>query len=162
MTLQTVQPLPALSPPLSSPPPPSTSTGGSDDTDEIGSAEFLQFDLATIRVSTDDFSEANKLGQGRFGSVYRGRLLNGEDIAVKRLSTNSGQGDLEFKNEVLLVAKLQHRNLVRLLGFCLEGSERLLVYEFVPNASLDHIIFDPTKHAQLDWGRQYKIIVGTA
>ncbi|CAB4314025.1 unnamed protein product [Prunus armeniaca] len=135
---------------------------GSDDTDEIGSAESLQFDLATIRVSTDDFSEANKLGQGGFGSVYRGRLLNGKDIAVKRLSTNSGQGDLEFKNEVLLVAKLQHRNLVRLLGFCLEGSERLLVYEFVPNASLDHIIFDPTKRAQLDWDRRYKIIVGTA
>ncbi|BFG35430.1 hypothetical protein CerSpe_217040 [Prunus speciosa] len=135
---------------------------GSDDTDEIGSAESLQFDLATIRVSTDDFSEANKLGQGGFGFVYRGRLLNGKDIAVKRLSTNSGQGDLEFKNEVLLVAKLQHRNLVRLLGFCLEGSERLLVYEFVPNASLDHIIFDPTKRAQLDWVRRYKIIVGTA
>ncbi|CAB4283713.1 unnamed protein product [Prunus armeniaca] len=135
---------------------------GNDDTDEIGSAESLQFDLATIRVSTNDFSEANKLGQGGFGSVYRGRLLNGNDIAVKRLSTNSGQGDLEFKNEVLLAAKLQHRNLVRLLGFCLEGSERLLVYEFVLNASLDHIIFDPTKRAQLDWGRRYKIIVGTA
>ncbi|XP_021801134.1 putative receptor-like protein kinase At4g00960 [Prunus avium] len=134
----------------------------SDDTDEIGSAESLQFDLATIRDSTDDFSEANKLGQGGFGSVYRGRLLNGEDIAVKRLATNSVQGDLEFKNEVLLVAKLQHRNLVRLLGFCLEGSERLLVYEFVPNASLDHIIFDPTKRAHLDWVRRYKIIVGTA
>ncbi|KAL6277154.1 hypothetical protein ACE6H2_020755 [Prunus campanulata] len=135
---------------------------GSDDTDEIGSAESLQFDLATIRDSTDDFSEANKLGQGGFGSVYRGTLLNGEDIAVKRLATNSGQGDLEFKNEVLLVAKLQHRNLVRLLGFCLEGIERLLVYEFVRNASLDHIIFDPTKRAQLDWVRRYKIIVGIA
>ncbi|ONI02208.1 hypothetical protein PRUPE_6G183600 [Prunus persica] len=95
-------------------------------------------------------------------STGDGRLLNGKDIAVKRLSTNSGQGDLEFKNEVLLVAKLQHRNLVRLLGFCLEGSERLLVYEFVPNASLDHIIFDPTERAQLDWVRRYKIIVGTA
>ncbi|PQM35557.1 cysteine-rich receptor-like protein kinase 10 [Prunus yedoensis var. nudiflora] len=158
----TVVPLPSSPQPLSSPLPPSTSTGGGNDTDEIGSAEPLQFDLATIRVSTDDFSEANKLGQGGFGSVYRGRLLNGKDIAVKRLSTNSGQGDLEFKNEVLLVAKLQHRNLVRLLGFCLEGSERLLVYEFVPNASLDHIIFDPTKRAQLDWVRRYKIIVGTA
>ncbi|CAN2060895.1 unnamed protein product [Malus fusca] len=131
-----------------------------EDVDEIGSAEYLQFNFDTIRIATDDFSEANKLGQGGFGSVYKGRLYNGQEIAVKRLSVNSGQGDLEFKNEVLLVAKLQHRNLVKLLGFCLEGVERLLIYEFVPNASLDHIIFDPIKRAQLDWDRRYKIIVG--
>ncbi|KAM1485441.1 hypothetical protein TB1_036293 [Malus domestica] len=124
-----------------------------EDVDEIESAESLQFDFDTIRIATDDFSEANKLGQGGFGSVYKGRLYNGQEIAVKRLSITSGQGDLEFKNEVLLVAKLQHRNLVRLLGFCLEGVERLLIYEFVPNAN-------PIKRAQLDWDRRYKIIVG--
>ncbi|PQM36917.1 cysteine-rich receptor-like protein kinase 29 [Prunus yedoensis var. nudiflora] len=90
----------------------------------------------------------------------QGTLLNGEDIAVKRLSRDSAQGDLEFKNEVLLVARLQHRNLGRLLGFCLEGNERLLVYEFVPNASLDQFIFDPIKFANLDWKSRYKIIVG--
>ncbi|KAK6264904.1 hypothetical protein SCA6_020338 [Theobroma cacao] len=101
----------------------------------------LQYDFSTIRAATDDFSDANKLGQGGFGAVYKGTIGSEELIAVKRLTTNSGQGDLEFKNEVQLVAKLQHKNLVRLQGFCLEGNERLLIYEFVPNASLDQFLF---------------------
>ncbi|GKV42306.1 hypothetical protein SLEP1_g49719 [Rubroshorea leprosula] len=130
--------------------------------DEMIEAESQQYDFATVRAATNNFNDENKLGQGGFGAVYRGRLPNEQDVAVKRLSSNSGQGDIEFKNEVLLVAKLQHRNLVRLLGFCLEGKERLLIYEFVPNASLDHFVFDPTKRAQLDWERRYKIIVGIA
>ncbi|XP_050366620.1 cysteine-rich receptor-like protein kinase 10 [Argentina anserina] len=133
-----------------------------EEVDEIMSAEALQFEFESIRVATNNFAEANKLGRGGFGAVYRGRLWNEEEIAVKRLSRDSAQGDIEFKNEVLLVAKLQHRNLVRLLGFCLERNERLLVYEFVPNASLDHFIFDPIKREQLDWDIRYKIIVGIA
>ncbi|XP_024626475.2 cysteine-rich receptor-like protein kinase 29 isoform X1 [Medicago truncatula] len=132
------------------------------DNDDIEIAESFLFNFETLRVATGNFSEANKLGHGGFGVVYQGILAGGQVIAVKRLSTNSGQGDIEFKNEVLLVAKLQHRNLVRLLGFCLEGRERLLIYEFVPNKSLDYFIFDPIKKACLDWERRYKIIGGIA
>ncbi|CAK9320962.1 unnamed protein product [Citrullus colocynthis] len=120
----------------------------------------LQYDFKLIREATDDFSISNKLGQGGFGVVYKGRLFNGQEVAVKRLAQGSQQGDLEFKNEVLLVAKLQHRNLVRLLGFCFEKDERLLVYEFLPNSSLDHFIFDPIRRQYLDWSRRYRIIVG--
>ncbi|GKV37359.1 hypothetical protein SLEP1_g45401 [Rubroshorea leprosula] len=130
--------------------------------DEMIKAESLQYDLATIRAATNNFCDKNKLGQGGFGAVYKGKLPEGQEVAVKRLSSASGQGDLEFKNEVLLVAKLQHRNLVRLLGFCSEGDERLLIYEFVPNKSLNHFIFDPIKRAQLDWEIRYKIIEGVA
>ncbi|KAJ6893273.1 receptor-like protein kinase [Populus alba x Populus x berolinensis] len=130
--------------------------------DEIESTESLQFAFSTIRDATEDFSEKNKLGQGGFGAVYKGALPSGQEIAVKRLSKDSGQGDLEFKNEVLLVARLQHRNLVRLLGFCLQGIERLLIYEFLPNASLDHFIFDPNKRVHLNWEKRYKIIGGIA
>ncbi|GLT99887.1 hypothetical protein SLE2022_172940 [Rubroshorea leprosula] len=129
-----------------------------EDEDEDDNAEALQFDFNTIRIATDNFSSVNKLGEGGFGAVYKGTLQSGKDIAVKRLSTNSVQGELQFKNEVRLLARLQHRNLVRLLGFCLDGDERLLIYEFVPNSSLDHFIFDPIKRLQLDWDTRYKII----
>ncbi|WJX15826.1 hypothetical protein P8452_05926 [Trifolium repens] len=133
-----------------------------DGEDKIEISEPLQFNFNTICSATNDFSNSNKLGEGGFGIVYKGRLSNGEEIAVKRLSVNSGQGDSEFKNEVVLVAKLQHRNLVRLLGFCLEGRERVLVYEFVHNKSLDYFIFDQAKRAQLNWELRYKIILGIA
>ncbi|KAL5702954.1 hypothetical protein ACHQM5_028108 [Ranunculus cassubicifolius] len=128
--------------------------------DEITSAESLQIGFLTVATATDNFSDANRLGEGGFGVVYKGKLSDGQEIAVKRLSTNSGQGVGEFKNEVLLLAKLQHRNLVRLLGFCLEGIEKLLIYEFVPNASLDQFLFDPVKSIYLNWERRYKIIGG--
>ncbi|XP_070677635.1 cysteine-rich receptor-like protein kinase 10 isoform X6 [Malus domestica] len=133
-----------------------------EDMDEIGSAESLQFNFDTIRIAADDFSEANKLGQGGFGSVYKGMLISGQEIAVKRLSKSSGQGVQEFKNEVVLVAKLQHRNLVRLLGFCLEGEETILVYEYVPNKSLDYFLFEHKKREQLDWLSRTMIIGGIA
>ncbi|GAB4831001.1 hypothetical protein Ancab_005012 [Ancistrocladus abbreviatus] len=124
--------------------------------------QSLEFDFWTIKAATGNFSNANKLGKGGFGEVYKGVLPNGQEIAVKRLSQNSGQGEIEFKNEIQLLAKLQHRNLVRLLGFCLQEKERLLIYEFLPNKSLDHFLFDPTRSADLNWGKRYKIILGIA
>ncbi|KAB2079274.1 hypothetical protein ES319_A06G220900v1 [Gossypium barbadense] len=130
--------------------------------DDISTIESLQYDFSTIEVATNNFSNSNKLGEGGFGEVYKGTLPNGQEIAVKRLSRSSGQGIEEFKNEALLVAKLQHRNLVRLLGFCLEREEKILIYEFVLNKSLDCFLFDPEKQAQLDWSTRYKIIVGVA
>ncbi|XP_010451243.2 PREDICTED: cysteine-rich receptor-like protein kinase 15 isoform X2 [Camelina sativa] len=132
------------------------------DGDDITTADSLQLDYRTIQIATNGFSERNKIGRGGFGEVYKGTFSNGTEVAVKRLSKTSGQGEAEFKNEVVVVAKLQHRNLVRLQGFCLQNEERILVYEYVPNQSLDYIIFDPTKKRQLDWTQRYNIIGGTA
>ncbi|KAF8045755.1 hypothetical protein N665_4467s0003 [Sinapis alba] len=97
-----------------------------------------------------------------FYNESNGTFPSGVQVAVKRLSKTSGQGEREFENEVVVVAKLQHRNLVKLLGFCLEGEEKILVYEFVPNKSLDYFLFDSTMQRQLDWIRRYKIIGGIA
>ncbi|KAE8728233.1 G-type lectin S-receptor-like serine/threonine-protein kinase SD1-1 [Hibiscus syriacus] len=130
--------------------------GGKDD------MELPVFDLGTIVKATDNFSDNNKLGQGGFGPVYKGTLLEGKEIAVKRLSKGSGQGSEEFKNEVRLIAKLQHRNLVRLLGCSVQGDEKMLIYEYMPNKSLDYFIFDQTKGELLDWGRRMHIIDGIA
>ncbi|MQM18876.1 hypothetical protein Taro_051877 [Colocasia esculenta] len=130
------------------------------DTQDITTIESLSFDLSTLRVATGNFSELNLLGQGGFGAVYKGLLPNGQEIAVKRLLAGSGQGVEELKNEVVLLAKLQHRNLVRLLGVCLEGEEKLLVYEYVPNRSLDKFLFDAATSHQLNWERRYQIIGG--
>ncbi|KAL6282131.1 hypothetical protein ACE6H2_013060 [Prunus campanulata] len=129
---------------------------------DISTIESLQFDFSTIVAATNNFSDDNKLGEGGFGQVYKGVLSNGQEVAVKRLSRNSGQGAEEFKNEMVLVAKLQHRNLVRLYGFCLEGEEKILVYEYVSNKSLDYFLFDLEKQGQLDWSKRYKIIAGIA
>ncbi|XP_058730928.1 G-type lectin S-receptor-like serine/threonine-protein kinase RKS1 isoform X2 [Vicia villosa] len=120
------------------------------------------FSFRTITTATRNFSHENKLGQGGFGSVYKGCLVNGQEIAVKRLSKDSGQGKKEFKNEVTLLVKLQHRNLVRLLGCCFEKEERMLIYEYLPNKSLDFFIFDQTQRSSLDWGKRFEIICGIA
>ncbi|CAN8325486.1 unnamed protein product [Cochlearia groenlandica] len=130
--------------------------------DEFSTTDSLLVDFENLKAATNNFSSENELGRGGFGSVYKGVFSNGQEIAVKRLSDNSGQGDVEFKNEIILLAKLQHRNLVRLIGFCIQGQERLLVYEFIKNSSLDHFIFDLEKRKSLDWGVRYKMIGGVA
>ncbi|KAK7244444.1 hypothetical protein RIF29_39266 [Crotalaria pallida] len=124
--------------------------------------ELPFFDVATIEKATDGFSINNKLGEGGFGTVYMGILADGQEIAVKRLSQCSGQGLNEFKNEVILISKLQHRNLVKLLGCCIQGEEKMLVYEYMPNKSLDFFIFDHTKSKDLDWSKRFSIICGIA
>lgn len=120
------------------------------------------FDLSTIAAATDNFSVAKKLGEGGFGSVYKGQLSNGQEIAVKRLSKTSGQGTEEFKNEVTLIAKLQHRNLVRLIGCCIQKEEKMLIYEYLPNKSLDYFVFNESKRSLLDWTKRFEIICGIA
>ncbi|XP_031500411.1 G-type lectin S-receptor-like serine/threonine-protein kinase B120 [Nymphaea colorata] len=119
-------------------------------------------DLASVRAATNGFSLANKLGEGGFGPVYRGKLSGGQEIAVKRLSRNSGQGAQEFMNEARLIAKLQHRNLVKLVGCCVEEDEKILVYEYMPNKSLDAFLFDEALGRELDWERRYTIVLGIA
>nr|KYP44602.1 Putative serine/threonine-protein kinase receptor [Cajanus cajan] len=120
------------------------------------------FDLLTITTATNDFSLENKIGQGGFGWVYKGKLDNGQEIAVKRLSSSSDQGIDEFITEVKLIAKLQHRNLVKLLGCCFQGEEKLLIYEYMVNGSLDSFIFDQSKGKLMDWQRRFHIIFGIA
>ncbi|KAI7736279.1 hypothetical protein M8C21_022729 [Ambrosia artemisiifolia] len=153
------------------------------------SFELPIFEFKQIIGATDHFSYRNKLGEGGFGAVYKGMLDDGQHIAVKRLrlSGNSGQGIEEFKNEIKLISKLQHRNLVKLLGCCIEGEERLLIYEYMTNKSLDTFLFgqsdltlpsplsniiilfvfdpyticiDTKKRQQLDWATRFNIIHG--
>ncbi|KAG1347225.1 G-type lectin S-receptor-like serine/threonine-protein kinase B120 [Cocos nucifera] len=125
-------------------------------------SEFSLFHFSHIADATNNFSSENKLGEGGFGPVYKGQLADGQEIAVKRLAAHSGQGLLEFKNEILLILKLQHRNLVRLLGCCIQGEEKILIYEYMPNKSLDFFLFNPARGALLDWFRRYHIVEGIA
>ncbi|KAF8030668.1 hypothetical protein BT93_E2950 [Corymbia citriodora subsp. variegata] len=125
-------------------------------------SKLVDYDFDSICIATDNFDMKNKLGQGGFGSVYKGKLNNGKEIAAKRLSSSSGQGIMEFKNEILLISKLQHRNLVRLLGCCTEGEEKILVYEYLPNKSLDALLFDSKEKAKLSWSVRFHIIQGVA
>ncbi|XP_041023699.1 probable LRR receptor-like serine/threonine-protein kinase At1g07650 isoform X1 [Juglans microcarpa x Juglans regia] len=121
------------------------------------------FTFRQIKAATNNFDAANKLGEGGFGAVYRGTLLDGTTIAVKQLSSKSKQGNREFVNEIGMISGLQHPNVVRLYGCCIERNQLLLVYEYMENNSLAHPLFGPEEGpVKLDWHTRQKICVGIA
>ncbi|KAL3361741.1 hypothetical protein AABB24_014554 [Solanum stoloniferum] len=120
------------------------------------------FSFGFILEATNNFSSEKMLGEGGFGPVYKGKFPDGREVAVKRLSRTSGQGLVEFKNELILIAKVQHTNLVRVLGCCIHRDERMLIYEYMPNKSLNFFLFDPARKELLDWQKRFAIIEGIA
>ncbi|MQL87098.1 hypothetical protein Taro_019629 [Colocasia esculenta] len=124
--------------------------------------EICVYSFFNLLAATNDFSDDKMIGRGGFGPVYKGKLPDGQEVAIKRLSTQSAQGLREFKTEILIIARLQHKNLVRLLGCCIHREERLLIYEYMSNKSLDFFLFDPERATRLDWGKRVQIMEGIA
>ncbi|XAR62990.1 Non-specific serine/threonine protein kinase [Bertholletia excelsa] len=114
-----------------------------------------------LAMATDKFSDANLLGQGGFGYVHKGILPNGKEVAVKQLKAGSGQGEREFQAEVEIISRVHHRHLVSLVGYCITGSKRMLVYEFVPNNTLEFHLHGTGRPA-MDWPTRLKIALGVA
>ncbi|XBJ03906.1 hypothetical protein VPH35_022949 [Triticum aestivum] len=125
----------------------------------VGRPNVLSY--GELRSATDNFSPDNLLGQGGYGSVYKGKLTDGRFVAVKQLSEKSHQGKREFATEIETISRVQHRNLVKLYGCCLEGNKPLLVYEYLENGSLDHALFGKGK-SSLDWPTRFEICLGVA
>ncbi|KAI5662312.1 hypothetical protein M9H77_21635 [Catharanthus roseus] len=129
----------------------------------IFNVQTFSFTLEQIKAATNNFDVANKIGEGGFGCVYKGNLLNGQKVAVKQLSSQSEQGSREFVAEIGIISGLQHPNLVKLYGCCIEANQLILVYEYMENNSLAHALFGPEEHQlKLDWPARYNICVGTA
>lgn len=121
------------------------------------------FTLRDLEYATNRFSKENVLGEGGYGIVYRGRLINGSEVAVKKLLNNLGQAEKEFRVEVEAIGHVRHKNLVRLLGYCVEGIHRMLVYEYVNNGNLEQWLHGAMRqHGVLSWESRMKVILGTA
>ncbi|KAJ6829131.1 PTI1-like tyrosine-protein kinase [Iris pallida] len=140
--------------------------GNSDHRSEKGkksSAGWRIFSLKELHSATNNFNYDNKLGEGGFGSVYWGQLWDGSQIAVKRLKVYSNKADMEFAVEVEILGRVRHKNLLTLRGYCAEGQERLIVYDYMPNLSLlSHLHGQHSAECLLDWGRRMRIAIGSA
>ncbi|XP_042066417.1 proline-rich receptor-like protein kinase PERK1 [Salvia splendens] len=119
------------------------------------------FTYEELAMATDGFSDANLLGQGGFGYVHRGVLPNGKEVAVKQLKAGSGQGEREFQAEVEIISRVHHKHLVSLVGYCIAGIQRMLVYEFVPNNTLEFHLHGKGRPV-MDWATRLKIALGSA
>ncbi|XP_064967694.1 cysteine-rich receptor-like protein kinase 43 isoform X3 [Musa acuminata AAA Group] len=138
---------------------------GEDDLEAIAATEHKVFRYEMLVAATRNFNPKQKLGEGGFGPVFKGRLEDGRDVAVKRLGRGSRQGAREFENEAMLLSRVQHKNVVNLYGYCAHDDDKLLVYEYIPNESLDKLLFSAEGNGsqmQLDWKRRYQVIVGVA
>ncbi|XP_028958803.1 probable LRR receptor-like serine/threonine-protein kinase At1g56130 [Malus domestica] len=132
-----------------------------DDEDILGlGPQPNTFSYVELRAATEDFNPSNKLGEGGYGPVYKGTLFDGRVVAVKQLSVASHQGNSQFVSEIATISAVQHRNLVKLYGCCIEGSHRILVYEYLENKSLDQALFG-TSNLHLDWPTRFNILLGT-
>ncbi|KAF3454734.1 hypothetical protein FNV43_RR05182 [Rhamnella rubrinervis] len=121
------------------------------------------FTLRDLELATNRFSKENVLGEGGYGVVYRGYLINGTPVAVKKILNNVGQAEKEFRVEVEAIGHVRHKNLVRLLGYCIEGIHRILVYEYVNNGNLEQWLHGAMRqHGYLTWEARMKILLGTA
>uniref|UniRef100_A0A8R7JWE2 non-specific serine/threonine protein kinase n=1 Tax=Triticum urartu TaxID=4572 RepID=A0A8R7JWE2_TRIUA len=125
----------------------------------VGNSRF--FTYQEMYQITDGFSPRNLLGEGGFGSVYKGRLPEGKDVAVKQLRDGSGQGEREFQAEVEIISRVHHRHLVSLVGYCIANSQRLLVYDFVSNDTLHYHLHGQGRPV-LEWLARVKIAAGAA
>ncbi|KAG6718648.1 hypothetical protein I3842_04G162200 [Carya illinoinensis] len=157
------------------PPPPFQSSSGGSGSNYSGSENplppphpgmVLGFSKSTftydeLAMATDGFADANLLGQGGFGYVHRGVLPNGKEVAIKQLKAGSGQGEREFQAEVEIISRVHHKHLVSLVGYCITGSQRLLVYEFVPNNTLEFHLHGKGRPT-MDWSTRHKIALGSA
>ncbi|GMN56519.1 hypothetical protein TIFTF001_025634 [Ficus carica] len=119
------------------------------------------FSYAELKTATNDFNSTNKLGEGGFGVVYKGTLDDGRVVAVMQLSVSSHQGTNQFVTEIATISAVQHRNLVKLYGCCLEGDKRILVYEYLENNSIDQALFGDLS-LKLDWSMRFSICLGVA